>query len=414
VRVSTAFNRMLGLAGARVVAVSFGPAGVVAHLRLSARRLRCPCGWSCRARYDQSRRRWRHLDLAGTKLWLQADIRRLSCRRCGTVRTEQVLWARPGARHSTDFEDMVAWLAQRTDKTTTARLMRASWEAVDAIVARVVAAYIDQHRLDELYRVGVDEISYRRGHHYLTVVADHDRGRVVWVEKGKRGAALEAFYQALGEQGRARLQAVPMDLGTVYRDATRRQVPGAVICFDPFHVVQLANRALDAVYMSLGRLGGPLSGRDWRATRYALRAGAEKLTPAQLEVVGSLRRGRYRLWRPWDLKEGLRDLYRRVEPAAARAYLRRWLRSASSSRIPQFVLLARTVRHNFEGILAAVEHGLSNSRLEGINAGIRLVQRRGYGYRSVGSLRAAIYLCLGGIVIDLPTRSWVASHGWCK
>jgi transposase len=99
-------------------------------------------------------RRWRHLDLGAARLYLEAEIRRLACRRCQRVRTETVPWARPGARFTRDFEDVVAYLAQRTDKTTITRLLRCSWEAVAAIVVRVVAAHLDDARLDGLYRIG--------------------------------------------------------------------------------------------------------------------------------------------------------------------------------------------------------------------------------------------------------------------
>lgn len=403
-RVTTAFNRILQVPGAWVESVEFTDAGIVVGVRLRARRLRCPCGFSTRARYDTSRRLWRHLDMGACRVWVESDIRRLVCRRCRRVRTEELPWARPGARHSRDFEDMVAWLVQRTDQTTVATLLRCSWEAVHNIVGRVVADHVDAERLEDLYRIGVDEIAYKRHHQYLTVVADHDSGRVVWVAKGKRGAALEAFYQALGDN-RHQLEAVTMDLGTIYRDATRRWAPGAVICFDPFHVIQMANRALDAVYMSTGRQHrSGVGDRDWRRARVALRAGAERLTDSQRDLVNEFRRSRYRLWRAWELKEALRDLYHRVDPELARPYLDAWIASASRSRIPSFVNLSRQLRRNFEGIVAAVELGLSNSRLEGINARIRLIQRRGYGHHSAESLASMIFLCIGGITITLPTQ----------
>jgi transposase len=183
-------------------------------------------------------------------------------------------------------------------------------------------------------------------------------------------------------------------------------LPQAAICFDPFHVIRMANRALDEVYMA-SRHGadGTLSGRQWRTARYALRAGVERLSHQHHLLLNQFRRSRYRLWRAWELKEDLRDLYRHVPADQARAYLRRWLAAASRSRIPAFVNLARRLRIYFDGVIAAVELGLSNSRLEGINAKIRLIQRRGYGHRSVKSLAAMIYLCIGGIVIDLPGRS---------
>ena len=106
-RVQTAFNLMLGLPGATVSGVEFTPQGVVVRLRLRRKRLRCPCGYSTRSVYDRRRRRWRHLDLGATRLHLQAEVRRLRCPECRRVVTEDVPWARPGARHTKDLEDLV-------------------------------------------------------------------------------------------------------------------------------------------------------------------------------------------------------------------------------------------------------------------------------------------------------------------
>ena len=175
-RVTTAFNKMLDLVGASVVSVTFSPEGIVIRLRRKRAKHRCPCGEKTWSTYDRSVRRWRHLDLGATRCFLEAEICRVECHRCQRVRTEEVPWARPGARHTRDFQDVVAWLAQRVDKTTITKLLRVSWEAVAKIVVDVVAEAIDDARLNELYRIGVDEVSYRKGHRYLTVVADHDRG----------------------------------------------------------------------------------------------------------------------------------------------------------------------------------------------------------------------------------------------
>jgi transposase len=133
-------------------------------------------------------------------------------------------------------------------------------------------------------------------------------------------------------------------------------------------------------------------------------AGAEKLDADQRVFVNALRRGRYRLFRAWELKEQLRRLYRLDDPADAAGYLKRWITRALRSRIPIYRTLARRLRKHFTAIIAAVELGLSNSRLEGINAKIRLIQNRGYGFRNLDSLTAMIYLCLGKIDITLPTE----------
>lgn len=407
-RVSTAFNRMLGIPGASVTSVEFTPEGVVVGLRRRSRRLVCPCGWSTRAVYDRSTRRWRHLDLGATRLLLCAEIRRLDCRRCARVRTEQLPWARPGARCSRDLEDVVAWLAQRVDKTTITRLLRISWETVAGIIERVVAAAIDDHRLEGLYRIGVDEVSYRKGHRYLTVVADHDRaGAVVWAAEGRDHHTLQAFYDQLGAKRAAALQAVSLDMGGAYAKATRAKAPAARQCIDPFHVIKLANEAIDKTRRwawNTHRRHGWQAARWVKRSRWALLKDPAALKDSQREILTALRRGRHVLWRAYVLKEELRDLYKLPDPALAPAHLDRWLARACRSRIPAILALSRTIRAHREGILAAIELALSNSKLEGLNSKIRLINHRGYGHHSAAALIAMIYLCCGGVTIKLPTE----------
>jgi transposase len=319
----------------------------------------------------------------------------------------------------------VAYLAQRVDKTTIVRLMRCSWEAVAHIVSRVVADRIDDSRLDELYRIGVDEVFYRKPHRFLTIVADHERdGAVVWAKEGRNAGTLKAFYDELGAERAARLQAVSLDLGSAYEKATTEVVPHVVQCIDPFHVVQLANKAIDQgrrwawnverrtnpkQKRSVGRpRKGAVPPRDAprliKHTRWALLKDPDNLNENQRQVLDRLRRERSVLYRCWQLKEALRDLYRLRRPQEAAAHLDWWLAWACRSRIPAFVSLSQTIRSNRDRILAAIQLGLSNSKLEGLNSKIRLINHRGYGHHSAAAVIAMIYLCCGGITIELPTE----------
>lgn len=406
-RATTAFNKMLGIPGATVTNVSFGPDAVVVSIRRCFRKLTCPCGFTTRASYDSSTRRWRHLDLGACRLLLEAEIRRLWCSRCERVRTEQVPWARPGARHTRDLEDVVAWLAQRVDKTSITKLLRISWEAVASIVTRVVVDSIDDSRLDHLYRIGVDEISYRKGHRYLTVVADHDRdGAVVWAKEGKDHTVLEAFYDELGDERIAKLQAISLDMGAAYAKATDNRAPHLQRCIDPFHVVRLCNDAIDKTrrwaWNQQRRAGDPDA--TWvKHTRWALVKDPKDLKRSQRAALDQLRRSRSVLYRAYLIKEELRDIYK-GSTQRARRRLERWLSWACRSRIPAFVKLSRTIRAHKDDILAAIELGLSNSKLEGLNSKIRLINHRGYGHHSAAALISMIYLCCGGITVQLPTE----------
>jgi transposase len=265
------------------------------------------------------RLRWRHLGLGATRLFLEAEIRQLACRRCQPVRTEAAPWARPDARFTRDFEDVVAYLAQRTDKTTITGCCAAPGRPWP-IVVRVVAADLDQARLDDLYQVGIDEVSYRNGHRYLTVVADHDRhGAVVWVGEGKSGATFERFFDQLGAERTSRLRAVSVDLHGAYARGAGARAPQARVCADPFHVVKLANHAIDEVPRT-----------EWNAT--------------QQQTLDRLRRARHVLVRAWALKEELRDLYRLPVGRHAGAHLDAWLARACRCPILAMVALSKIIQ----------------------------------------------------------------------
>lgn len=409
---------MLDIPGAWVASVRFDPQGIVVGLRRRFRKLTCPdCNWSGHSTYDRSVRRWRHLDLGGSRLHFECEIRRLRCQRCQRVVTERVPWARPGAWHTSDLQDLAAFMAQKMDRTTVCTLLRLSFEALAKLIEEVVAEHINDERLDELYRIGVDEISYRKGHRYLTIVADHDAGAtVVWAGEGKNADALAGFYELLGPERCAQLAAVSMDMGGAYAKATTKHAPQALQCIDPFHVIKLANEAIDKVRRRAwndtrhhNKRGRPPNDMKERAkkvknARWALLKDPGSLTDAQEATLEQLKNDRSVLYRCWQLKEALRDLYRLATPADAEEHLDWWLNWACRCRIPEIVALSKTIRKHRVGIVAAITHGLSNSRLEGLNSKIRLINHRGYGHHTATALTAMIYLCCGGITIDLPLR----------
>jgi hypothetical protein len=195
-RVTTALNRLLALRDARVSGCRLTGEGVVVTVRLRRRRLACSCcGQVYRGMYDRALRRWRHLDLAGRRCFIEYELRRVDCRDCG-VRVEAVPWARTGARHTRDFEDLTAFCAQQMAKSQVQALLRVAWDTV----GRIVADHLDESRLAGLVQIGCDELSYRRGQRYLTNVADHRSGRIVWSSPGRNAETLQEFFDLLGER----------------------------------------------------------------------------------------------------------------------------------------------------------------------------------------------------------------------
>ena len=178
--------------------------------RCSRCRKRCP-GYDAGGRDGERTRRWRTLDVGTTKAYLQAAAPRVACEEHGVV-VAHVPWARPGAKHTWLFEDTCAWLAAHTALSVLTVLLRIAWRTVAAIVTRVVADGRDTNDLlDGLSRIGIDEIAYRKGHRYLTVIVDHTTGRLVWAGEGRNQDTLGRFFDELGAGRATRLTHVSCD-----------------------------------------------------------------------------------------------------------------------------------------------------------------------------------------------------------
>ena len=406
-RLTTLLRRLLGVTSLYVEQVQLWTAGRLrVSVRPSWRRSRCgTCGRRA-PRYDRRPQRlWRHPPWGPTTVWLRYAPWRVSCRRCG-VRVEQVSWAASGSAFTASCEEMVAYLAQTMDRTAVSRLMGISWQAVGSIVERVVARQLDPARLHGLKRIGVDEFSYRKRHHYLTVVVDHDRRRVVWAGKGRSAETLEAFFDRLGPAGCERIELVTADLASSWQKALRAKVPQARVVFDRFHVERLATEAVDDVRRAEQRGADAKTAKTLKGSRYCLLKHPKRLKRGEKRRLAAVRRANRALDRAYELKEYLATILEQATPDDAGELLDQWLDWASRSRLAPFVKLARTIRKHAVGILAYLDTKMTNGLVEGINNKLRVIARRAYGFHSHGALISMLFLCCGGIELapPLPTR----------
>ncbi len=409
-RNKSVWERACGLTRTIVERVEFDERAdaIVVSVRSVARQ-RNRCG-RCRRRapgYDagDGRRRWRALDLGTTKVFVEANAPRVRCRTHG-VTVAAVPWARHGARHTRDFDDMAAWLAVRTSKSAVMDLLRVAWRTVGAIVTHVNAdidATVD--RLDGLRRIGIDEISYKRGHRYLIVVVDHDTGRLVWAGPGRNDTALEEFFDALGAERAALLTHVSADMADWIARVVADRAPNAVRSADPFHIVAWAIEALDierrrAWNAAKGRRHGREFHRHPRSTgdakliahaRYALWKNPTGLTGHQRHQLTWIAKADPRLWRAYRLKEGLRYTFA-VKGDEGKHALDHWIQWARRSRIPAFVQLQRRIVAHRAAIDVALDTGLSQGLIESTNTKVRLLTRVAFGFHGPQPLIALAML----------------------
>jgi len=467
VRVTAAFFRLLDLPGVWVKRVRFEPGRVVVWVALRRQRLCCPkCSYSTMARENEQDHDsvWRGVDLGLWRLEIRARLRRLRCPEHG-VHVEGVPFARHGARFTQDFEDLVAWLLTKTDRTAVCRLVRIDWETVGRIIKRVGDEVLPLDRLADLFEISLDEVAWRKGHRYLTLVGDHREGCVAWGTEGKGQAAADQFFDTLDpaspspppapsrsprqppepaimvpfgpcptvpagcgipaawlEPGSdldpalvaraSRLTAVSMDMTGGYAASVRQRAPQATIVIDNYHVVQLATKALDEVrreyWNELRHAADAHAAKAFKDARWSLLKNPEDLSERQAQTLAQLTATRGKIARAWALKEMVREIFKPgLTVAAVEKLIDRLLARLSRSRLEPFVRLGRTIRKHREGILAARRLGLSNARAEALNNKVKLIVRRAYGFHSAHAALALILLACGPVTLTLPHDRFV-------
>jgi transposase len=400
-RVTTLLKKILGIKHLVVVDFDIDNGALILDVRPRWLRLRCSgCGRLCSGYDGLEPRRWRHLDWGGVRVWLRYAPKRVNCNRCGVV-VQKVPWAASATtRFTWDFEEQVGFFAQRLDKSAVELTFGIAWRTVGSIIMRVVYRRRPGNPLKNLREIGVDELSYRKGHRYLTLVTNHATGRVVWAQEGKSADTLNAFFAQLGDRGRRRIRTVTIDMSQAYISSVRAQVPHAQIVFDRFHVQRLVSDALDKTRREeWRRLTGDNAeeAAKVKGLRWPLLKNPWNLTANQAQRLSTLQQDNARLYRAYLLKESFAEILDRRQPNVVKQKLLDWLGWASRSRLTAFIKVARTIRKHLDDIVAYSRYRLTNGVVEGLNNKARLLTRRAYGFHSASAAIAMIMLCCTGI-----------------
>jgi transposase len=381
------------------------------HVRSKARK-RGQCGrcGNLAAWFDNGDgvRSWRHLDAGMATVEVVAVARRVDCRSCGPT-VAAVPWARHDTVFSRAFEDLVVHDAIVGNKQAAADRYGISWRSVNNMCTRLAEEALGRvDLLDGLIAVAIDEVKYKKGHKYLTVVCDHMTGRVIWAAKGRSKDTVHLFFDALGTRATG-LEFVTADGATWITDVVAERAPDAIVCLDTFHVIGWATKALDEVrrgeWNTLRRAGAAKAAKQFKGLRFLLRRNWENLTMGQRETLWALETANRRTFRALQLKEELRDVFA-LPLIQARRALDNWLHYASRSRLAPFVKLARTIRTYRAAIEATIEWRLTNGIAESNNASIGRIRANARGFHDPHAFITMVMLDRAGIA---PTLPWAPS-----
>lgn len=363
---------------------------------------RAICSGCCKPRpcYDRLKeRRFEFVPLWGIRVFLCYRMRRVSCDDCG-IKVEQVPWSDGKSILTKSCMQFLAGWAKKLSWQETARSFKTSWHQVYRSVKYVVDWGLKNQDLSGIESIGVDEIAWKKGHHYLTLVYQIDKGctRLLWIGKERTVKTLLRFFRFFGKANTQRLKYICSDMWKAYLKVIQKKAPQALNILDRFHIVAKLNKAIDEVRAGEHRqLKKDGHERVLHRSRWCLLKRKENLTDKQEIKLKELLKYNLKSVRAYLLKEDFQGFWAYVAWYWAGRFLDRWYADVMKSNIEPMKKVAKTI-HGHKGLILnwfKAKKQLSSGVVEGLNNKAKVVTKKAYGFREYSCIETALYHQLG-------------------
>lgn len=399
------FGLALGLTKPwKVVAVSFSNENKRLDINIDFDRgatFPCPVCGDLSPVHDTVDKTWRHMNFFQHETYLTARTPRIKCPKdgCG-VKLVMVPWARAGSSFTLLFEALTMALVREMPVKVGAEHLGEH----DTLIWRIIGHYVEDARaradFSNVTKIGTDETSAKKGHNYIALFHDMVTRRLLFATAGKDHATIKTFADDF-KRHNGILESITsacIDMSQSFIKGIEKELPNAVITFDPFHVIQLMNKAVGAVRAEEAKLFPELL----KGSRYAYLKNPENLTEKQNESLIKLSHYNLKTGRAYLIKLALQNVYFASSREDGEALLKSWYSWAIRSQIEQVKKMARTVKSHWRGILAWFDSKLSNGYVEAVNGLIQAAKRRARGYKTTKNLINMAYLIAGKLDFSLP------------
>ena len=368
------------------------------HAHPAVKKTACgTCDRGQRGWYDRKQRRVRDLACGDVRIYLEVEVRRVACRRCGKVKQERLAFLADNPFYTKRFAFYVGRRCRASPIRDVAKELHLDWHTVKALEQQYMREQLRRAGTPGPPVIGIDEISIRKGHTYRIVVSDLIRQRPIWFGGTDRSeASLEQFYAWLGPRKAARVRLAVMDMWKPFRLATARHAPQASILFDKFHILRHLGEALDQIRKSeYARVSGRQR-RFIKGQKYTLLAHRENLTLDGRRALKTLLAANKRLNTAYLLKESFGQLWDYGREGWARRFFEHWRAALKWQRLRPYEKFAAMIDRHWDGIAAYCrpDNKVALGFVEGLNNKVRVLQRRAYGLRDEEYLRLKILTCM--------------------
>ena len=358
----------------------------------------CPECQTLSPGYDRRARRWRHLDTCQLRTWIDAEVPRVQCAQHG-IKQIAIPWAEPGGQFTHMFERLAIDFLRECSVTGAAALLRITWDEAWGIKGRAVQRGLARRTAEPIPYVGVDEKAITKGHRYLTVVADLQRHRVLFLNDDRTAESLDRFWATCTPEQLGSIEAVAMDMWEPYIQSVGAHVPQGAgkVVFDKFHIVKHLHEAVDKVRRTEHRWLLRQDDKRLTGTKYLWLRRPRDFSPEQRRTFRQLVGSDLKVGRAWALKERFRHFWEYTYLTAAQTFFARWFWRATHSRLKPMAETAWMIRRHFPNVVNYLRHRITNAGLESVNATIQWVKKTARGFRNVENFKTAIYFHCGGL-----------------
>jgi len=405
--IETITRQTVSLQGFKIESVKQDSGTIVVNLAPD-KRFRPRCG-VCKSvgvyRDRRKTRSFRHVPIWGYPVVFTYSPRRVICSECDSIHVEHMPWAAGKRRQTAAFAYFLATWAKLLPWQEVARLFNCAWGTVASAVEFVVAYGLAHRDLSDVVLIGIDEISRKKGHHYLTNVYDLKSRKLIWSGQGRSKDTIREFFIYLGKDKSSNIQGVCCDMWQPYFEIVKQYAPQATLVFDKFHIVRHLTMAVDEVRRAEIREKGREHKDLMKNSRYIWLKNPWNLTDQQKARFSGLEKLNLKINRAYLLKESFRNFWSYKTKYWAEKYLKKWFWWATHSRLKPMRNFAWMIRRHEENILSYFILNISNGSVEGLNNKAKVVSRRAYGFRSAKNYILNLYHCLA----DLPMPKLVHS-----
>lgn len=380
-----------GLKGIEYRATHFVADRIIFSAEMNDQWVRCPqCG--CRdTSFKGQKRRWFYMSPIGRKkCMLELVLHRLKCRQCSALWWPTLPFMIGTHRFVRSFALTVLDMLRFSTIRSVAVYLGVGWDLVKNIHKERLQFLYSKIPLHEVSTIGIDEFSFKEGHHYMTVVTDLETGRVLHAVEGKGKEDIRPFLETLARKAK-KLRAVAMDMSSAYFSAVIETLPCVDIVFDRFHIMALMNQAIDELRRDHQRELDVLGQQTIKGSRFLLLQNYDSLAPDRKARLDALLQANSPLFIIHSMKEQLRLFWEKDDYKEAEQFLDVWCRDAMNSGIKALKRVGKTLGAYRTGLLNYFKHRITSGAVEGLINKIKTLKRQAYGFRDPEYFKLRLY-----------------------